>query len=155
MKKQSLSKVVYPPVVIAHINKGMEDYFRWRIENKSEVQIHYSSQPNGHPHLGTMTSLMTAFTLGEFLQETFDIPAWILFEQLENAPGYRIEKDGITYQLMLCDTPLENSTKLEIYVGSFKELMNWLHDKTGIEYKIMSYKDFQKYPLLGSPYLKL
>ena len=155
MKNQNLSKVVYPPVVIAHINKSMENYFRWRVENKSEIQIHYSSQPNGHPHLGTMTSLMTAFTLGEFLQETFDIPAWILFEQLANAPGYRIEKDGITYQLMLCDTPLENSTKLEVYIDSFKELMNWLHDKTGVEYKIMSYRDFQEIPFVRGSILEI
>ncbi len=144
MGERSLSEVIYPSVVIAHINKSMRDYFRWRVENKAEIQIHYSSQPNGHPHLGTITSLMTAFTIGEFLQETFNIPTWILFEQLENAPGYKIDKNGMTYQLMLCDTPLENSTKLEIYMNSFKELMNWLYVKTGIEYKIMSYKEFQE-----------
>lgn len=155
MKERSLSKVIYPPVVIAHINKDMEDYFRWRIDNKSEVQIHYSSQPNGHPHLGTITSLMTAFTIGEFLHDCFNIPTWILFEQLENAPGYRINKNGTTYQLMLCDTPLENSTKLEVYMKSFKELMKWLQDKTSVEYEIMSYKDFQEIPFIRKSLLEI
>lgn len=143
-KNKTLSDVLYPPVVTAHINKTMGDYFKWRANNKDEVQMHYSSQPNGHPHLGTMTSIMTAFAIGNFMQESFDIPTHLTFEQLENAPGYKIKKNDITYQLMLCDTPLENSTKLDVYMKSFKGLMNRLSEKSGTEYKILSYKDFQE-----------
>jgi len=153
--KRSLSDVLYPPVVIAHINKTMADYFRWRVKDKCEIQIHYSFQPNGHPHLGTITSLMTAFTIGEYLRDNFNIRVWILFEQLENAPGYRIEKDGIVYQLMLSDTPLGNSTKLEVYMKSFKELIKWLYNKTGVEYKIMSYKEFQEIPFVRKSLLEI
>jgi len=153
--KRALSGVQYPPVVIAHINKTMEDYFRWRVNGKDGIQIHYSSQPNGHPHLGTITSIMTAFALGDFLQEKFDIPAEVTFEQLENALGYKIEKKGITYQLMLCDTPLENSTKLDTYMKSFKGLMNWLQDKSGIIYNILPYREFQEKPFVRESLLEI
>ncbi len=155
MGEKCLSRVVYPPVVIAHINKNMGDYFKWAIEDKSMVHIHYSFQPNGHPHLGTMTSLMTAFTLGEFLQETFKIPVKIFFEQLENAPGYKVNKEGVNYQLMLCDALLENSTKLDVYMSSFKGLINWLYNKTSVEYEIMSYKDFQEIPFVRASLLEI
>ncbi|MEM3364492.1 MAG: hypothetical protein QXS93_03215 [Candidatus Micrarchaeia archaeon] len=102
-----------------------------------------------------MTSLMMVFTLSKFLRESFDLPVYILFEQLENAPGYKISKNGIVYQLMLCDTPMDNSTKLEIYMRSFKEFMGWLSNKSGVDYKIISYAEFQGMPFVRESLLRI
>ena len=60
--------LVYPPVVIAHIVNDLKDYFEPKIKGKSSVNIHYSAQLNGHPHMGTLTSLASAFAVGEYIQ---------------------------------------------------------------------------------------
>ena len=63
--------IVYPPIVLAHIITALSDYFAPKIKNKESVDIHYSAQINGHPHMGTLTSLATAFTVGEYISKIF------------------------------------------------------------------------------------
>jgi hypothetical protein len=56
---------------------------------------------------------------------------------------------------MLCDTPLDNSTKLEVYMRSFKEFMGWLSKKSGVDYRILSYAEFQGMPFVRESLLKI
>ena len=155
MNNQKHLTVEYPPVVIAYMNKTMENYLKWRLRGKDEVQLHFSFQPNSHPHLGTITGVMVSFALGEFIREKFSLDSSVLFEQLENAPGYKKKVNGITYQLMLCDTPFEGSTKLDVYMSSFKEIIEWVSSKTGVKYIIMPYKEFQEIPLVRKSLLEI
>lgn len=83
--EESDKPLVYPPVVLAHIANTLRDYLDPKIRNKSSVDIHYSAQLNGHPHMGTLTSLGSAFAIGEYIRNVFSKPSTIKFEALENA----------------------------------------------------------------------
>jgi hypothetical protein len=89
------SNVFYPPVGIVHITKDIGQLVEPFIDGKSCIHINTSAQPNSHPHLGTVTTLMTAFAIGEHLGKYFSLPVKLTFDQLENAPGKKVTKNGI------------------------------------------------------------
>lgn len=147
--------VVYPPIVIVHLAKSITDLVRPKMIGKKSIEIHYSAQMNGHPHLGTITSLGCAFSIGKKLSEEFGIPSKIKFEVLENAPAVKIERNGKIYDKMHCDT-YENGKKLsETYLDSFKELMNYFQNKTKIKYELLYYNKFQSLPFVRKKLIEI
>ena len=90
-------EVIYSPVVISHITDNISDLFKSRLRDKNSIQIHYTSQMNSRPHLGTMMSLMTAFALGQHLSSDFNMPSILNFNVLENAPSESKVVDGLVY----------------------------------------------------------
>lgn len=147
--------LVYPPVVIAHIAQNIGDLIEPKIRGKDSVEIHYSAQMNGHPHLGTMTSLGVAFAAGEYIQKRFNKPAVIKFEVLENAPAVKMDHRGKIYDKMYCDV-IENGRPLsEEYLDSFKELLNFFSTKSKVAYELLYYKDFQEVPFVRKTLIKI
>ena len=124
------------------------DLFVPRIKNKSEVQIHYSAQMNSYPHLGTVLSLMVAFAIGERLHRTFSIPVRLKFEVLENAPGETKTINGLTYTKMLSDTIVEDESRSDKHLKSFINLLEQLKDLSGVDYELLTYRQFQESPFV-------
>ena len=147
--------VVYPPVVIAHITSNITDLFVNKMQRKEEIQLHYSAQMNSHPHMGTVMSLMTAFSLGQRLEERFKVPISLRFEVLENVPGEQKKVDGITYAKMRCDTMVNGVPETDIYLKSFKDMLNTLKEYSGVEYNLLYYKEFQALPFVRKTLLKI
>jgi len=152
---QNTKPIVYPPVVIAHISKDIKDLYAPKIQNKDLVQIHYSAQLNGHPHMGTLTSLATAFAAGEYLHQEYNIPQIIKFEALENAPGDKLERDGVNYCRMLSDSIKNGKPLSEIYLQSFLEVLNHFSTNTKVPYEIESYREFQSHLVVRETLLKI
>lgn len=153
--EESDKPLVYPPVVLAHIVDNLRDYFNPKIKGKSSTDIHYSAQLNGHPHMGTLTSLGTAFTLGEYIQREFDIPATINFEALENAP---IEKNQIgdrEYCRMHSHHYVDGIPLSEIHMNSFREVLDYFSRNTGVNYEIEYYEEFQRNPFVRKTLLEI
>ncbi len=136
--------VVYPPVVIAHITSDITDLFVSRLQDKKEIQMHYSAQMNSHPHMGTVMSLMVGFSVGQRLQERFGLPTSLKFEVLENVPGEQKKIEGITYAKMRCDTIVNGEPETEIYLKSFKDMLDRLRDYSKVDYNLLYYKEFQE-----------
>lgn len=110
---------------------------------------------NSYPHLGSVLSLMTAFAVSERLADRFGIPPKLTFEVLENAPKEQKVVGGLVYAKMHCDT-YENGTPLsEIYLSSFKELLDLLKSKTSINYELLYYKQFQELPFVRRTLLEM
>ncbi len=147
--------LVYPPVVIAHITNDVTDLFAPRIKDKQSIQIHFSAQMNSHPHLGSVLSIMTAFAIAEKLSNRFAIPAKIKFEALENAPKEQKVVNGLTYAKMHCDTYVGEGPLSEVYLNSFKEILELLKKKTGVDYEILYYKQFQEIPFVRKTLLEM
>jgi ssDNA-binding Zn-finger/Zn-ribbon topoisomerase 1 len=147
--------LVYPPVVIAHITKDITYLFLSKIKSKQSIQVHYSAQMNSHPHLGSILSLMTAFATTEKLSNRFEIPSKIKFEVLENAPKEQEIINGLVYAKMHCDTYVDNVPLSSIYLKSFKELLDMLKLKTGIEYELLYYKQFQEIPFVRKTLIEM
>ena len=153
--EESDKPLVYPPVVIAHIVNDLKDYFEPKIREKSLVDIHYSAQLNGFPHMGTLTSLGTAFAIGEYIQGKFETPATVKFEALENAP---IEKNQIgdrEYCRMHKHHYVDGAPLSEIHMRSFKEVLDYFSKNTGVNYEVEYYEEFQKNPFVRKTLLEI
>jgi len=129
--------LVYPPVVIAHIARDLADLYAPRAEGKDLIELHYSAQLNGHPHLGTMTSLATAFATGHYLSEAYGIPAVLKFEALENAPAVEKKVGGSVYNLTYWNVYEGTRPRAEIFMDSFRRLLEYFSQAAGIGYEVL------------------
>jgi len=139
----SLNNVFYPPVGIAHISSDISDLVKSRIKGKTNIVINCSSQPNSHPHLGSVTTFMTAFAIGKHLGEKLHLPVSLVFDELENAPGEKCIVNEIEYQLSLADVFQDGISLADKYIGTFKKIFDQLSSITSIPYTIKPYQIFQ------------
>ena len=149
------SEVVYPPVVIAHITREPLDIIKPHLKDKKVVRIHYSSQPNGSPHLGTMTSLGLAFTIGQRVKETLGLETFVTFEGLDNAPCNKKNINGETYYMSLKDHFVEGESIATTNMRYFQELMDYFKMRSGVEYKTEMYSEIQKQPFFRKTLLEI
>ena len=144
---QSFQNVFYPPVGIAHITQDIADLVRPHVNGKTSIIINTSSQPNSHPHLGTLTTMMTAFAIANHLQASLSIPVRVVFDALENGPGEKKECNGIIYQKNLDSVPSQTADSLAMeYLESFRHLFEFLTQVSDIAYDIQLYRQFQALP---------
>lgn len=157
MGKSEVSKrpLVYPPVVLAHIIENLKYYFEPKMKDRNSVDVHYSVQLNGHPHIGTLTSLSTAFVVGEYASNAFKIPAVLKFEALENAPTDKEVLGGKEYCKMHSHSFIDGIAKSEIYMKSFREVLDSLSFLTGVDYETEYYEEFQKKPFVRKTLLDI
>jgi len=147
--------LVYPPVVIAHIVNNLRDYFIPKITGRSATDIHYSAQLNGHPRMGTLTSLGVAFAIGEFLQREFNVSSAIKFEALENAPIDKVQIEGREYCKMHKHVYVEGELLSETYMRSFREIMDYFSENTAVNYEVEYYEEFQRNPFVRKTLLEI
>ncbi len=156
MTLHTRENVFYPPVGIVHITNQVAQLIAPHLGNKQRIHINTSAQPNSHPHLGTVTTLMTAFAIGEYLGQHFNLPVKLTFDQLENAPAEKRIEGGIEYQKSLGDHLREDSGSLaDQYMESFRWVFDDLSQRTGIPYQICPYRDFQAKPVFRRNLLKI
>ena len=152
--EESEKPLVYPPVVLAHIVGNLKGYFDPKVRGKSSADIHYSAQLNGHPHMGTLTSLGTAFAIGEYIQREFGIPATLKFEALENAPIEKAQIGDKEYCRMHAHHYVDGVPLSETHMRSFREVLDYFSRNTGVNYEIEYYqrvseKSFRKKNIVG------
>lgn len=153
--EESDKPLVYPPVVIAHIIDNLMDYFEPKIKDKSSTDIHYSAQLNGHPHMGTLTSLGTAFAVGEYIQRRFNMPATIKFEALENAPIEKTRIGDREYCKMHSHHYINGVPLSEIHMVSFRGVLDYFSENTGVKYEVEYYEEFQRNPFVRRTLLEI
>ncbi len=91
---KSLGNVFYPPVGIVHNISDIRDLIEPHLTGMSSIVVNTSAQPNSHPHLGTITTMMTAFAVAKHLSQ-IGLPVTLEFDALENAPAEKITIDGV------------------------------------------------------------
>lgn len=137
--------VVYPVVGMSHITKDLSELIRYKIRDQKEILLNTSAQPNGSPHFGTITTLMTVFALASHLKDTLNMPVNIQFDELENSPGDKEEYNGITYYRNLSDSYRLDGIDIATYnMEKFLQIFEFLSKRTGINYTIRTYLEFQK-----------
>lgn len=158
MPKDPSRQVYYPPVGIAHIANDIADLVRPHLRDRTCIHINTSAQPNSHPHLGTVTTLMTAYAVGSHLHDRFGLPAKLTFDSLENAPGEKKIVEGVEYQKALGAIKLSESSGeslAESYLKSFQWVFDNLSERTGIGHSICTYEQFQSKPAFRSNLLRI
>ena len=155
MNRGDSRPLVYPPVVIAHIARDLADLYAPRAEGKDLIEIHYSAQLNGHPHIGTMASLAVAFAGGQYLSEAYGIPAVLRFEALENAPAVQKKVGGSVYSKTYWDVYEGNRPRAEVFMDSFRRLLEYFSQSSGVGYSVIYYKEFQALPFVRRTLLEI
>src|SRR3989338_11377310 len=132
------NKVYYPLGGASYLfNDNFISYLLNNIK-KENLIISIGAQPNSSPHLGTIITFMTAFSLASKIKNfSKQINVEILFEIVDSAPSEILKIKDIVYQINLRNNSISSSI-LKKYI----ELLNFLEKISGITYKIRNQEEF-------------
>ncbi len=146
MAQKQRKQILYPPVVAAHISRELGDLVAPYINNQREIEVYFSLQPNSRPHLGTLTTVSSAFALAYHLKARFWLDSKVTFEALDNAPTMKQEVNGFTYFKPMCFTKAGEETLAEKNLASFVHFMKGIQQKSNVPYSVKKYSEMQKSP---------
>ncbi len=137
---------------ISLVLTDLSDLIKDRIGNSQAIVVNTSSQPNSKPHLGTLTTLITAYLLAKKFANDFNIPSIVQFDKLENSPSKLI---GSKYTLSLGDVIINEKSVADINMESYIAIFEKLKTITEIPYTIRSYEEYQRIPAVRKAVLEI
>ena len=147
--------VFYPIGGIANICNDISELFRARVKDKKNIHLVVSAQLNSYPHIGTVVNFMCAFALGMHLRNKLDKKVDIIFDALDNVTGENIDVGGDTYYISLKNKIEKGVSVAEKYLPYFEELLSKLSSKTGIEFCIRRYDEYQAEPIVRRTIIRI
>lgn len=132
-----LDNVFYPLGGMGYLIHDLADLYKHKIVGKRKIRLCFSAQPNSHPHLGTVLTIMVLYAIGEYLQSRLNIPVYVQFDKGEHCLGEKKEVNGVIFSKRLQDTQIHGIPKADYYMKSFQEIFDRLSDKTSIPYQIL------------------
>lgn len=136
-------EVFYPPVGIAHVTNKLSDLILYKYKGQKKIIINTSAQPNSSPHLGTITTLMTAFALASKIRDDLKVETGVQFDELENSPAETIEYNGEIYYKDQRHSYYNQESKEQVNMRRFEEILEKLSIFANVPYSIRSYNEFQ------------
>src|SRR6266567_687799 len=114
----TIPKNVFARVGMSHVTKHLGEPYAAQLAHLNGIHINTSSQPNGNPHFGTLTTLMCVAAIASELQDYFRKPVRITFDMLENAPDRKLKgiqrrpvnNQEVEFQISLADSHMEDGT---------------------------------------------
>lgn len=144
--------MLYPPVGIAHVATSLVDFTNnyAGLPDIDEILIGSAAQPNSAPHLGTITTALCAFAIGESVATRYRVPVTILFDTLDNAPAPNTDHSGDHFQLSLDSVmaPDGITSLADYHFRSFERVLNWARDVSGVPWRRRTYAEFQASPAI-------
>lgn len=139
----------YPNFGIANMSSSLIDliasFLNLEKLRYQKIIINTSSQPNSSPHIGTITTLFSAFLLAKELRERLKVPVEVLFDELENAPYKPLRLPTGYYESLDCvPSKVVKGSIADQYMANYKKIFSIISSKTKISYRIRTYKNFQK-----------
>ncbi len=138
-----IREVFYPPVGMAHITNKLSDLILYKYRNQKKIIINTSAQPNSSPHLGTITTLMSAFALANKIRDDLKVQTEVQFDELENSPAEIVEYNGEIFYKDQRHSYYNHETKELANMRRFKEILEILSTYANLPYYIRSYNEFQ------------
>ncbi|WP_116246858.1 hypothetical protein [Nocardiopsis sp. FIRDI 009] len=134
----------FAPVGIAHLTDSNTDLIRAAARGRTQLRVTTAAQLNGHPHLGTVTTIMAVFALTAHMADELGLPATIIFDSLENAPAEHVTIDGHHYTRNvqdLIDGGVLDSTERS---SGFRRLLAWASARSTIGWQERPYATYQE-----------
>lgn len=132
---------------IAHIVDHIEDLYHNQAENKDGFKILVNSRLNGPPHIGTLVNFMTGFALAERLRKTYQKPAMVIVELLDNLSDSKFQRnrwiDGKEYCIM---ESVGTNTAYARYDQMFRDVLCEISSDFGIPFELRHYRDIMLLP---------
>lgn len=150
-----LDHVFYPLGGMGYLVSDLGDLFQHKLSKKEAIRLCFSAQPNSHPHLGTVMSVMVLYAIGEHLRERFGIPVFMQFDKGEHCVGEKKVVNGILYSKSLQDTLVDGISAADYYMKSFEKIFRDLSKRTSIPYKIKNYTQLQADPIVRKTMLQI
>lgn len=141
-----MKNVYYPLAGMNYIIDNLSQILKnKKPEEREAIIIYLSAQVNSYPHVGTLINFTSAFAIAKQLKETYKVPVRIRVELLESVTGEEQVIDGTKYYKNLVNVKDDNGmTICDKYLPYFKEILNRLSSRDGIEYEILFFYDYQK-----------
>lgn len=134
---------IFAPVGIAHLTSDNVDLLRAAAAGRRCLRFTTAAQLNGNPHIGTVVTILTVFALARHAADRLNLPATVIFDALENAPGERVERNGETYTRTVGDLiESGHSSHTERFDG-FAKILTWVSQAAGIRYEVRPYATYQ------------
>ena len=140
----TIKKVLYPPGGINHIINDMSELFIPSIFEANDIVINCSAQPNSVPHLGTITTVMCSFAIARHYHYQFNKDTSVLFDILENSPGFQTNVNGVTYSLSLEDTVSGGVSRYETNLPYYIDLFSRISSLSNVPYKFRTFREYQR-----------
>lgn len=134
---------------------GMAQYYETPLDvlafgivpNIKKIVINTSVQPNDIPHFGTITTFMGAFILAQKSKERFQRDATVEIDFVDCGPTADYHQNGGVMCLSIARSLHDEDTKLssaDYFISNYYiPLLDWIKEKTSVNYSIRRYKDFQ------------
>lgn len=142
--------LIIAPVGITHLAGETTDLLRPAAAGTEQLRITTAAQLNGQPHLGTVTSVLTAFAVAAHASERLRLRAHLVFDALENCPGETVEFGGDTYVKTVGDLIAAGSLDGTARESGFRQLLDWGSAASGVDFEIRPYATYQALPDIRS-----
>lgn len=147
----NFKEVYYSMGGMAQYIKDLTEILNYRIdENIKRIKINTSSQPNSIPHMGTIIVLMLVFKFAENVYERYKIETIVEFDAIECAPGEIFIHNNSKYAFSIKNSYIDGVSILNTNMKHYHNIMNYLKDKTNINYYIRTFSEFQNNPVFKS-----
>lgn len=152
-----MKNVYYPLAGMNYIIDSLSQILKNKNpEEKDEIIIYLSAQVNSYPHVGTLVNFISAFALAKQIKVAYQVPVRIRVELLESVTGKETVIDGVKYYKNLVNVKdTAGKTICDKYLPYFKDILNRLSSRDGIEYEILFFYDYQKEHLVRQSLLEV
>lgn len=147
-----MKSVTFSAGGISLVLRDLSDLLNDKIKGMEEIVINTSSHPNSSPHLGTLTTISTAFLLARKFQDRFSIPARVEFDELENSPAERVSSN---YYKSLGDSLQDGRNLSSIHMDTYNFIFEKLSALTSIPYDIRTYMEYQSIPIVRGAVIEI
>ncbi len=139
-------KTCFPLLGMNYILNDTAQIIDFRMNEVEKVNILLCAQPNSYPHLGTLLNFMLAFGYAKNVGEKFGVDVEVTLDLLEHGKGKKLVIGDSTYFKSLSNTYSKSKEKNDYiyYREYFETLLDEISDLSGVEYKIRTYREFQK-----------
>ncbi|HEX32842.1 MAG TPA: hypothetical protein ENG01_00325, partial [Candidatus Aenigmarchaeota archaeon] len=146
MRKLSTSlKLRRPPNAAANTIKKIKNLFA-TIRPSTTVNLHFSFQLNGPPHLGTLFSLTSLFAIAQMLEEKGLKPK-IFINILENAPAKIFTISNRKYAINFSHLRVNGEPLIKRYLKPYQFIFELLAKSTNIKQSsLLWYSELQATP---------
>lgn len=138
------SDLYFAPTGIAHLTHTNTDLVRAAARGRAQLRVTTAAQLNGHPHLGTVTTILAVFALTARMADELNLPATIIFDSLENAPAEHVTINDRHYTRTVQDLVDGGHLDGTERSSGFRRLLSWASARSTIAWQERPYAVYQE-----------
>jgi hypothetical protein len=151
-------EIFYSRAGIPQYFNSLAELFDYRVTDEIKmIKINTSSQPNNIPHLGTVTTLASAFAIAKIVKERFpNKNVEVEFDEIECCPIAEECIGGKIYVKTISDVIRNSEASIaDENMEYYKEIFIAFSKKANISFSIRTYEQFQSNKIIRKGLIKV